>query len=50
MKDDRICSTCSMHGRNSYKTLVRESDGKTPLGRPKIDGRIILKWMLKNRV
>jgi hypothetical protein len=32
--------------RNSYRILVRYPEGK-PLGRPGIDWRIILKWILK---
>jgi hypothetical protein len=31
--------------RNSYKTLVRKSKGKRPLGSPSVDGRIILKLL-----
>jgi hypothetical protein len=39
----------SMHGRceRCYKTLVGKPEGKRPLGRPSIDGRIILEWILE---
>jgi hypothetical protein len=33
--------------RKFYKILVRKHEGKTPFGRPVIDGRIILKCILK---
>jgi hypothetical protein len=35
--------------RNSYKILVRNLNGTQNLGHPGIDGRIILKWVLKKR-
>jgi hypothetical protein len=39
---------CSMHGakRNAYRILVRKSEVRRPLGRPR-HGRIILFWILK---
>jgi hypothetical protein len=33
--------------RNAYKTSVRKLEGKRPLGRLEINGKIILKWILK---
>jgi hypothetical protein len=32
-----------------YRILVRKSEGKRPLGRPRIDGRIILRWIVTKR-
>jgi hypothetical protein len=32
--------------RNVYNILVGKSEGKRPLGRLDVDGRIILKWTL----
>jgi hypothetical protein len=34
--------------RGAYRILVGRPEGRWPLGRPGIDGRIILKWILKN--
>ena len=34
-------------GRGVHKVLVGKPEGKRPLGRPKIDGMIILKWILR---
>jgi hypothetical protein len=31
--------------RNVYRILVGNPEGKRSLGRPKVDGRIILKWI-----
>jgi hypothetical protein len=31
--------------RNAYKILARKPEGKRPLGRPSVDGRI-LDWIL----
>jgi hypothetical protein len=33
--------------RGAYNALVGRSDGKRPLKRPGVDGRIILKWIFK---
>jgi hypothetical protein len=34
-------------GRGAYRILVGRPKGKRPLGRPRRDGRIILKWIFK---
>ena len=33
--------------RGAYRVLVGKPEGRRPLGRPSVDGRIILKWILK---
>jgi hypothetical protein len=43
--------TCSMgEMRNTNKILVGKSEGKIHLEDLGIDGRIILKWILRNRL
>jgi hypothetical protein len=37
---------CGTH-RGDQKILVRKSDGKRPLGTPRHNGRIVLKWIVK---
>jgi hypothetical protein len=34
-------------GRGMYTVLVGKSEGKRPRGDPGVDGRIILRWILK---
>jgi len=34
-------------GRGMYRVLVGKPEGKRPLGRPGLDGRIILKWIFR---
>jgi hypothetical protein len=36
---------CGTYGgkRGAYRLLVEEAEGKKPLGKPRLDGRIILK-------
>jgi len=34
--------------RGVYRVLVGKPEGKRPLGRPGVDGRIILKWTFRN--
>ena len=34
-------------GRGVYKVLVGKPEGKRPLGRPRLDGRIILRWIFR---
>jgi hypothetical protein len=31
--------------KGAYRVLVEEPEGKRVLGRPRLDGRIILKWI-----
>jgi len=31
--------------RSAYRILMGRPDGKRQLGRPRLDGRIILKWI-----
>ena len=33
--------------RGVYRVLVWKREGKRPLGNPSVDGRIILKWILR---
>jgi hypothetical protein len=33
--------------RNAYRLLVGKVEGKTPMGRPRLGGWIILKWILE---
>ena len=35
-------------GRSAFKILTDKPTGKRPLGRPRLDGRTILEWILKN--
>jgi hypothetical protein len=32
-------------GRDAYRVKVGKPEGKRPLGRPGVDGRIILRWI-----
>ena len=32
-------------GRGVHKILVGKPEGKRPMGRPRVDGRIILRWI-----
>jgi hypothetical protein len=34
--------------RGAYRALVGKLEGRRPLGRPGVDGRIILKWILES--
>jgi len=39
---------CSAYGgRGVYRVLVGKPNGKRPLGRPGVDGRIILRWIFR---
>ena len=44
--------SCSQNGgdRSAFKILTDTHTGKIPLGRPRLDGRTILKWILKKLV
>jgi hypothetical protein len=33
--------------RGAYRALVGKPEGRRPLGRPRLDGRIILKWIFE---
>jgi hypothetical protein len=33
--------------RGVYRVLVGKLEGKRPLGRPSVDGRIILRWIFR---
>jgi hypothetical protein len=52
MKEDEMGGACRARGamRNAYKFFVRKPEGKRPLSKPERDGRIILKWVLRNSV
>jgi len=39
--------TCMGERRCIYRVLVGKPEGKRPLGRPGIDGRIILRWIIR---
>jgi hypothetical protein len=34
-------------GRGAYRVWVGRPEGRRPLGRPRLEGRIILKWIFK---
>jgi len=34
-------------GRGVYRVLVGQPEGKRPLGRPGVDGRVILRWLFR---
>jgi hypothetical protein len=34
---------------NAYRILAEKPEGKKPLGRPRLGGRILLRWMLKKQ-
>jgi len=38
---------CVGEGRGIYRVLVGKPEGKRPLGRPRLDERIILRWIFK---
>jgi hypothetical protein len=44
---EEISCECSTHGDNksAYIVLVGNPEGKRPLGKPRVEGRIILKWI-----
>jgi hypothetical protein len=43
---DEACSTYG-EKRGACRILVGRPEGRRPLGRPRLDERIILKWILK---
>ena len=34
-------------GRGVHRVLVEKPEGKSPLGEPDVDGRIILRWIFR---
>jgi hypothetical protein len=30
-----------------YRVLIRKPEGKRPMGRPRLDGKIILRWIFR---
>ena len=42
----RACSQ-NAEGSSAFKIVTGKPTGKRPLGRPSVDGRIILEWTLK---
>ena len=38
---------CMGEGRGVHRVLVGKPEGKRPVGRPRLDGRIILKWIFR---
>jgi hypothetical protein len=50
--DDEVGRACSMDGRNEkyLQNLGRKTEGKRPHLRPRLYRRIILEWILGNRV
>ena len=44
-----MAGACSTYGerRGVYRVLMGKPEGKRPLGRPGVDGRIILRWIFR---
>ena len=38
---------CMGEGRGVHRVLVGKPEGKRPLGRPDVDGRVILRWIFR---
>jgi hypothetical protein len=49
IKKNEMGVTCSTDWgeRGMYRVLVGKPEGKTPLGVPGIDGRIIIRWIFR---
>jgi hypothetical protein len=49
MEEGGIGGTCSMHGRDEkcIQNFHRKPEGKRTLGRLRVDGRIILEWIIR---
>jgi hypothetical protein len=49
MENNDNGSACSTYGegRGLYRVLMGKPEGKNPLGRTGLDGRIILRWILR---
>jgi transposase len=35
-------------GRGAYRIVVGRPEGRRPLGKPRLDGRLIIKWIFKS--
>jgi hypothetical protein len=48
-KEDEMDMECSTHWEkmNEYRDLVGKTEGKRSLGRPKLDERTIIRWILE---
>jgi len=38
---------CTGERRGVYRALVGKLEGRRPLGRPSVDGRVILRWIFR---
>jgi hypothetical protein len=49
IEKNEMGAACSVvgEGRGVYRVLVRKHEGKKPLGRPSVDGRITLRWIIR---
>jgi len=47
MKKTEMGGLCGMSGGGEYRVLVGKPEGRRPLGRPGMDGRIMLKCIFK---
>ena len=42
-----LCDKLQYYARFEYRGLTGKPEGKRPLGRPRLDGRIILRWIFR---
>jgi hypothetical protein len=49
LENNEMGEACSAdgEGRGVYRVLVGKPEGKRPLGDPGVDGRIILRWIIR---